>query len=335
MPALPPRSPAEALLADLRASAERGAWVEVAQLCGERLDPGWIPNQPELGALQAEALLRLGEFRSALASVEPAVPAFERRGDRAGLRRAVNLIGAAHFELGNLAEAEAAFERALELATADRDDLLVARATNNLALIANIRGQHDTALTLYQLAVASYQKVGGTAGLAGTFHNMAITYRDLRHLEEADDYERRAIEFAKQDRDPRLHAMARSGRAELSLLRGESRVAEAGARIAAGEFAAIPDPMGEADAMRLVGVAREAMGSAEAALDALDRSVFLAQQHGNAVIEAEARRARGRILATVGQTVRAREDGQAAIAIYGRLGAESEQALLEAWLSRL
>jgi len=335
MSALPSPSPAEALLALLRAAAERGAWVEVARLCDEQLEPGWILAQPELGVLRAEALQRLGEFRSALAAAEPAVETFERRGDRAGLRRAINLIGAAHFELGNLVEAEAAFDRALELANTDGDDLLVARATNNLALIANIRGLHDTALTHYQLAVASYQKVGSAAGLAGTFHNMAITYRDLRQLDEADDYERRAIEFAQQDRDRRLRAVARSGRAELSLLRGEARVAEAGARVAAREFAAIPDPMGEADAMRLVGVAREAMGSAEAALEALDRSVALAQQHGSAVIEAESRRARGRVFAAVGQTSRAREDGEAALAIYDRLGAQLELALLKDWLDAL
>jgi tetratricopeptide (TPR) repeat protein len=335
MSALSSPSPADVLLSEARGCAARGAWTEVAQLFAGRGDQGLIATQPELAVLQGEAALRLGKPQESLSCLSLGVQVLERRGDRATLRRAVNLVGAAYFEVGDLGDAKAAFERALELANADGDDLLVARATNNLASIANVQGQHEASLSLYQLAVASYQRIGSAAGLAGTFHNMAIIYRDARRLDQADEYERRAIEFARQAQDPRLPAAARAARAELSLLRGEARVAEAGARIAAREYAAIPDPAGEADALRLMGAARAALGSVDGALEALNRAVALAQEHGSALVEAESRRARAELFATQDLLEEARNDAVAAIVIYQRLGASAECGILQKWLADL
>ena len=330
----------DTLLSTARAHAAAGTWAELRSLLAEQRDA--VRAQPELAVLLAESLLRAEEPREALPLLDDALPLLDRNGDRGLLRRCVNLVGAARFVLGELDAAQRAFERALEMGRDDEDDLLVARATNNLALIANVRGRRDDALALYQLAIPAYQRLGDAQGLATSYHNMAISYRDMAissrdagKLEEADEAERRAIEYAHTVGDARLVAIARVGRAELSLHRGDAELAAAGAGHAARALAGIREPVGEANALLVAGKANVRLGRLAEAQTALDRALALAHDHGNALIKAEALCARAELAETTGALERAREDAAAALRIYVQLDAAEERDRLKAWLARL
>ena len=321
----------DVLLTTARQLSLRGAWDELRALLQREIVV--VAGRADLALLLAEARMRLGETQAARDLIAEAVPGIQRSGDGAALRRALNLLGAAHFELGELEEAQAFFSQALDLASGSGDDLVVARTTNNLGAIQNIRGRRDQALAHYRLAVPAYQRLGNALGLAESFHNMAITFRDLRQLSDADEYERRAIEFAAQHGDLRLQAMAQVGRAELCLLRGDADLAHAEARRAARVFGGIPDRVGEADALRLAGAARAAGGFSEEALLALNEALELARSHGSALIEAEALRSRAELHQSNRQLSEAREDMEAALAIYSRLSAEEECETLRRMLA--
>lgn len=323
----------DTLLPQARARARAGAWGELRALLAEAGPE--VKRHPELITLLGEAMLRTRSPRDAYVWLGATVPALERAANRVELRRGLNMLGAAAFELGYLDEAEQAFARALELARVDGDDLLVARATNNLGLIANIRGRRDEALALYQLAIPAYQRLGHPLGLAESFHNMAITYRQLDQVQRSDEYEQRAIEFAREAGSAWLVAVARVGRAELSLRGADARLAAASARRAAHEFAELSDPAMEADALRLAGVAETALGELEAAREALNRAVTLAGSQGNALIEAEARRARAALAAAEGDLAGAKDDVSAASALFERLDAGPEREALLRWLAEL
>src|SRR5688500_739974 len=328
---LPPAS--DPTLAAARAHAQAGAWGEVRALIAERRAAA--VTQPELALLYGEALVRTGFSREARSWLDEILPAIERMGDRAALRRGTNMLGVAHFELGDLDDAEIAWARALELARYDEDDLLIARATNNLGTIENVRGRREAALSLYQLAIPAYQRLGNPLGLAESFHNMAITYRDSEQLDQADEYERRAIEFAGEARSPRLTALARLGRAELSLRRGDPRLAEASARYVAKVFAELHDPIREADALRLAGLASTELGQIAEATAALDAAVSLAREHGHALNEAESLAARARLRAATQDVAGARADAELAMVIFARLAATAERDAVAAWLAGL
>lgn len=315
-----------------RAYAERGEWSAVQSLLGEKTLAGY---EPELLLLGAEAELRLGAPRAAAERLRDAFAVIARSGDGASLRRACNLLGAATFELGDLTESHAAFSRALELANADGDHLLVARATNNLGAIANLRGDRGTALAHFQLAIPAYQQLGHAVGLAESCHNIAIAYRDERRLDEADEYERRAIEYARESGSRMVGAMARAGRAELSLLRGDPRMAEIGALMAASEYRRLADPIGEADALRLAGEARSAYGAFDRALAALNDSVTLSTAHDAALIRAEALRARAEAHLGHGDRNMAAADARAAYDAFEQLGATDEVARTQELIARL
>lgn len=314
------------------ALARAAAWAELAALLGAHANDG-VREVAELVTLRAESLMRTGQPREARRWLTEALPGITRTREHAALRRAANLLGAAHFALGELEAARHAFEHALELGQEDDDDLTVARATNNLGAIANVHGRREQALALYQLAIPAYQRLGNALGLAQSFHNMAITFRDLGQLERADECERRAIEFGRQAASPHVVALAQLGRADLSLRGGDAVLAEAGARHAARSFAALGDPINQADALRVAGVAILAQGRHEAAQVALDSALTLARAHGSALHEAEVLRALAELRAAEHDVAGARAHAEAALDIFERLEAAHEAAQLRQWMA--
>jgi tetratricopeptide (TPR) repeat protein len=319
------------LLSTARIDRARGAWSDVRTLLGAH--GAEARAHPELVTLFGEALLRTQAPREASAWLAETGTIVRRSGDRAASRKAINLEGVACFETGELERAEERFHEALEMGRQDGDDLLFARATNNLGTIANVRGAPREALALYRLAIPAYQRLGHARGLAETFHNLAISYRDLDDTEHADESERRAAEFARQASDARLAAMALVGLAELRLRGGDAEMAEAEARRAVEEMARIADPKGEADALRLAGAAAVARGRHEAAATALDRALMLARTQGFAVIEAETLRTLAELEKALRRLGDARARANEALAIFDRLGAAADARALREWMA--
>jgi tetratricopeptide (TPR) repeat protein len=330
MTSSPPRS--HDLLAAARAHAVAGGWDDVRRTLASHDDV--VLSHPELATLRAEAELRTGHPREARTWLTRALPKLQLSGDRAALRRAVNYLGVADAELGALDEAQLVFSRVLEMAQHDGDDLLLARATNNLGTIANMRGDRAKALTLYQLAIPAYQRLGNTNGLAESYHNIAISYRCLGQLARADEYEQQAMHFAREARSPRLLALGRLERAEISLRSGDAALAEAGARRATSEFETLGDEIRKGDALRLVAAAALSLARLDAARESIETAVALARRHGSALNEAEALFVRAQLGVASQEKEQAGDDARGALAIYERLGAAAERATVEDWLLR-
>jgi tetratricopeptide (TPR) repeat protein len=322
----------ETLLQRIRHHATAGEWSDALTILREQGDAARA--HPELATMRADAELRTGHPREARQWLTSALPAIERSGDRAALRKAVNQLGVAEVELGALDAAEHVFARALELARSDGDDLLMAHATNNMGAIANIRGRREEALGLYQLAIPAYQRLGNVAGLAQSLHNMALSFRHLGQLARASEYEQRAIAYASESGNGPLIALAWRGRAEVSLLAGDARLAEVGALRAASEFARVPDRIREADALRVAGAARLTLGRVDEAREALERGLALAREHGSKLVEGETLRVLAACSLQEGELEPARGQLSAAIAIFEAVGAEEQRLEAEEWARR-
>jgi tetratricopeptide (TPR) repeat protein len=319
----------DAMMGEAQARAASGAWGDVRALLTAH-EPE-VRQCPELITLLGEAYLRTRAPREACGWLERTRPELQRAGDRAALRKATNLVGAARFELGELDDAERAFHDAVALGQADGDDLLLARATNNLGLIANVRGRHAEALALFRMAIPAYQRLAQPRGLAETYHNLAITFRDTGDLESAEECERHAVEFAHQASDERLVARAEVGLAELQLRQGNAEYAEAAALRGAEAFARSGDTKGEADAFRLAGIAATALARYGAAHALLERAAVLASAHGYIIIQAEARRAQAELACARGDVPGARAAAESALRLFEQVGAASDASALRAW----
>ena len=305
-----------------RELARAGAWNDVVGM----LEP-MVPFSVGAGDLRvvyAEALMRVGRERAACEWLRQIVDSLLTQGDRLNHRRAMNLLGAGSFFLGELDEASGAWNTTLDLASQEEDLLLFARATNNLGIIANLRGEHEAALGHYRLAVPAFQRLGLRRELAESYHNIAITYRDIGVLDQADEHERRAIDYAADGVAPRVVAMGRIGRAEVALRMGDPQFARGTAQRAAEELNELQDPMNEADAHRLVGAAATVMGRFADADAAFDRALSIARERGHTLVEAETLRDRARGMFARDAHERARADAESAIALFEKLGAAAE-----------
>lgn len=324
------------LLERTRSLASAGAWSALARAVQTYLDASPVTPaivSPGVVVLYAEALMRTGHPVEAEAWLTERDGALRLSGDRAVVRRAANLLGAACLEQAKIDRAHEVFTGAVDIARADGDDLLLARSMNNLAVIATIRGRLPEALGLYKLAIPAYQRIGNVNGIAESHHNTAITLRKLQRLEHADEHERRSAEFARQVSNQHLVALTRVGRAEIFLLKGDAALAEATALRAATELGAIPDPARQADALRLCAAAQWTLGRLAEALASLDEAVPLAAEHGNRLIEAECRFTRAQVCWAMGDHQRPLDDAQRAADIFRTVHAPTEMTTVSEWLA--
>lgn len=327
---IPSIPPLDSRVAYARQLAAEGRWRDVcAVLAPVTAEPG-VPS--ELLLLRGEAHLRTGDASAARAWVPSALTVARQAHDRISERALSNQLGVACFHLGLLDEAEQAFLHALELGQREDDDLLVARVSNNLGMIANIRGQRAVAVGLYQLAIPAYQRLGRARGLAETYHNLALTAREQGHLDESENYERWAIEYADHASDERLAVMAEIGLAEICLLRGDALLAERRSLGAARRCEVLRDPINEADALRNAGAAQLASQRESAAGGILDRAVQLAQTHGAPLVEAEALWERAKYHVTTENFPAAREDAERAAALFDALRSP-QSARVREWMA--
>jgi tetratricopeptide (TPR) repeat protein len=327
-------APSPLSLEEARALRASGHWQALVDRAASTPAEALFAD-PELAFLAAVGYRRTGETSTALGMLERVEPEARRRGDRRLIGEVINLAGNALFECGRTDEAEARFSELLDVSSQWGDDEGKARASNNLGVLANVRGRRDLALTCYQRALAAYQHQGNARGLSQTHHNLGISYRDLGFDREADDHFRRAVDYAELSDTPDVVAMAELERALLRARGGDPTLATEMARRARDRFEAIGSPVGVADAERVLALARRAEGMDDEALVLLDGALAAARAHDDALLHAEVQRDRGTLLRDRGDAAGAREALADGVEHFERIGAAAEAQALRVMISAL
>ena len=320
-------APPMTLLDEARALAGAREWSALARRM-EQASEEELFAEPEAAFLYADSLWRTGVPLRAVPIAERVLAAAGERGDRRLILRVLNVLGIAYFLAGQTGDAEGYFGELLERASEWSDEIFVARASNNLGMIENIRGRREVALSSYQRAMAAYRRLGDQRGLAQTYHNLGITYRDLGFDGEADGHYRRAIELGEASRTEDVVGLAETERALLRARAGDGKLAGEIARRAVERFRRISDPTGEAHAVRVLAAAERAQGLAEEAMAHLDEALQVARDHSDAVLHAEVQRDRGEMLRERGDDAAAREAFADAAEHFARIGAQAEAEAL-------
>ncbi|HEU4698677.1 MAG TPA: tetratricopeptide repeat protein, partial [Gemmatimonadales bacterium] len=154
-------------------------------------------RRAEIELLAATAATRVGDLERGEALAGAALERFHERVDADGRMRALNLLGAIAWERGRLDAAAACWSEATALAHQLRDSLVAAHASNNLALVAHLRGQPEVALGLFRTALLSYQRLGDRRGTAQAYHNLSLSFRQLGDRREAESTAREAVRHAE------------------------------------------------------------------------------------------------------------------------------------------
>jgi tetratricopeptide (TPR) repeat protein len=311
------------LLERARAMRAAGEWPALERM-GAGMANEELLAQPEFAYLYALAARVVGRTARALEVAAQVERAARLRGDRRLRAEAANLVGIAQFEAGRLNEAEECWGELLDTASEWGDEETASRACNNLGVLANVRGRRDQALLHYERALAAFQRVGDVRGLAETHHNLGISYRDLGFDREADAHFRRAIELAGTAAAEDVIAIAETERAMLRARAGDGTLAEAMATRALERFTRLGEPLGRADALRVLAAAARAESRDEAARPFLDDALEIARAHSDPLLLAEVQRDRGLLLRDLGEAEGAREALTESAEHFGRLGATAE-----------
>jgi len=280
-----------------------------------------LGREPEAALLAATAATRLGRYGTGVSMAEGALAQFRARGDRDGRMRALNLLGVIAFERGHLDEAERTLGESLELARELDDSLMAARASNNLASLAQLGERPEVALSLYRSALVSYQRLGDRRGMAETHHNLGLVFRQMGRLHDARETVEQAVRLADGAPDGSLRALTLTGQAELHLGLGELARARQDATVAQQLAQNSGDEVGAAEAGRLRALVGLAEGDLTLALTQAEAARTTAARHGSALLQGESAAAAARVLRALGRLDEAEDLRTEARTLFERLGA--------------
>ncbi|MEQ1590505.1 MAG: tetratricopeptide repeat protein [Gallionella sp.] len=147
------------------------------------------------------AQLCLGRAYDSMGRATDALPAFQRvealSQTTEELAIAYNCLGSTYSSLNDLDRAELYNQRALKAARELGDKQKVAASLNNLALIADERGDSERALTLYRESLAMKLEAEQPA----TLNNIALIHSRRKEYKQAITLYRQAIEINRRNGD--------------------------------------------------------------------------------------------------------------------------------------
>jgi len=298
----------------VRSGRFQDAAVTLAELAPE------VRESAEWYLLSAMVSWRLGRFAASQQEALAARDRYRARGDADGDMRATNVAAAGAFGLGALADAEDGFHRALELARELGDPLMAARCSNNLGNISLYLAQHDTALSFYRIARAGFERLGFAYGIAETWINAAITWRDLGRHADALGAADQAMDAAERADAPRLVAEALANRGAALAATGDRTLGQVQVERALRLARQEGDRFAEADVLRILAVIRQTSGDVAGAIARADEALAVAAALGHPWTTAEIQRDLGRIYRAVGREDDAREAFRAAEQAFRVLG---------------
>src|SRR2546425_35466 len=306
-----------------RELAAAGHHAAVVEFLGgrERTELG---DSPTLALLYGIAQARLGRHEQALQWLELALEQARRRGESAVERHALSARGAFALVNGHLTEAADFCTQALMAASRDGDHATTGRASNNLGIISHLRGRHAEAISSWEIAAAAFHRAGQQIGVAECHNNLANAYREQGALDKGLAVADHAVATAEVAGDEALFAVTLRGRAEIRVVRSEPELARRELDRVREIRSRLPDPVGEAEDLRVTALVLAAEGQVARAEKSLREVMGRAELHGRIQLQADATRDLALLLRKAGRQKEAIGAAQAAKAIFSRIGAESD-----------
>jgi tetratricopeptide (TPR) repeat protein len=271
--------------------------------------------------MAATAATRLGDLSLGISSASAALTRFHARADIDGRMRSLNLLGVIAYERGELDQAEAHFNESLQLARELDDNLMIARTSNNLASLIYLRNDTNGALTLFRTALLSYQRMGDRRGMAESYHNLGIVFREMDQAADAAAAAAQAVRHAELVGEASLLALAITGRAEIMLAAGELSLAGQELTWAERLATEAEDELGLVEAGRVRALLFLASGKFDRAAEVSGAARKSAEVLKAELLEAECTAVEARALRSSGKIQEAGERYADAIRLFQQQGA--------------
>jgi tetratricopeptide (TPR) repeat protein len=278
-----------------------------------------IPLEPRTQAqlTLAAALIKQGRAEDARPVLEEAIGAAERAGWRQMLVELCDRMGSVFYLQRRPHNAGQWFDRALQEyeAAGLSDPALKARVLGHRANLHYVAGQPVEAISAYESAIASAEKVLDLPALAGIYEGLALSLQQTGQYAHALAYAQKGLRIFETLSDVRMAAQLRFNMGDMLLQQG--RVEESAQLFEEG-----------ADRLRRIGerelLPHLVVGMAEAALERkqmahasalVDEAIDLATRSSDPLASAQVHRVAGRVSAALGRRDTARRHFENALEI--------------------
>jgi putative nucleotidyltransferase with HDIG domain len=228
-----------------------------------------------------------GNLDAALDCLEASLAIAEAHGDVAALGHAINVQATVRWQQGHLDEAESLYERARVNALRAGDASLAAMTAQNLGVIANIRGDFDTALHHYEASLAAYRTLGLPNDVMVALNNLGLLHTHLRQWDRARAAYEEALQIADVLGNVSTRIMIEVNAAECLVAQGDL----AGARTACDRAMTLShgakDDRAHGELYKVYGIVEREAGNLVDAEAYLSHAQEIAERRENVLLLAE------------------------------------------------
>lgn len=276
-------------------------------------------------------LRRRGKLAEAMDVYSRSLAAAQEVGDLTRQEQAVGNMGLVEQARGRFPEARLYFQQALELCRELDDQTGAATWLINLGLLLGIQRQEAASLPFFEQALALARHGRNPASEGAALLNIGNVYRNTGRFAKADQCYQESLQIARRLNDGRLEARLFSCLGSLHNFQGRTADVEPLFQQALEAYGRCGDVYGQAEVGYKLADWLEDAGKIQAAQEAAEQALGLAQQHGFFRLEM-------RLLGLLaGMTLRSGDSSGFALYAYAaaRAQQEGEQSLLEENLTRL
>ena len=276
-----------------------------------------------------------GIFDAALDCLAAAQHLSRARGDTAGVAHAVNQMATANLQRGDLESAEALYHKAQALAETAGDASLEAMVSQNLGILAGLRGNLDAALIHYQQSLCAYRDLDLGEYVGPVLNNMAMAYAALRRWPEAERTYEDALAETRTFGDRVAGRMIEINRVDMWLAQGELPRAAAASQSVLAEATAASDHRAIGEISKHLGVIARIRGEHADAERWLDAAYGNAMKREDLLLAAETAREQAELHETLGRNRETLRALGLSHRLFTRLKAKRNLADLAARVERL
>ena len=265
---------------------------------------------------------------TALAPAKESVEVLQGIDDPAALAAALNTLGNVYWWLNGLDDALDAFQRSLDISTADGDRSRAARTENNIANVLKVRGEYAAALDHLTRALATFDALGDRPRGAIVLNNIAQVYSYWGDNATALEYSGRALALGRAEGNQSVVAKSLDTIAEFYRASGAYDLALQSFQQALKIRMALDERAGITETTHNIGLVYLSQGEYELAIAAFSRGLHLDRdwKMGDDSVEAEGLRNIGAAAWRLGQRARAAADFRQSLAVVRRTGNRYREA---------
>ena len=276
-----------------------------------------------------------GNLEAALDCLAASLAVAEAHGDVAALGHAINVQATVRWQQGQLDEAEALYERARVNALRAGDSSLAAMTAQNLGVIANIRGEFDTALHHYEASLAAYRTLGLPNDVMVALNNLGLLYTHLQQWDRARNAYQEALQIADVLGNVSTRIMVEVNVAECLVAQG----ALADARVACDRAMALSrgskDDRAHGELYKVYGIIERETGDLADAEAYLSHAQEIAERRENVLLLAETTKEKAELHHRQGRNRDTLQCLNRAHRLFAQLRAQRDLADLDGRMTRL